>query len=157
MNIDNAVFVCHLTPKQRNALVQLIGRKCTILCSLNNVKVDALWDTGAQVSVMSREFLEHNFPLLNIRDISELIGLETLDLRTANGTKLPFAGWVEIDFVLSCTNNKMTQLKVPFLVSNYSLELPINHRVQCHRANSFKSRRRLRCQGDVTYVILGEF
>ena len=69
MDIDNAVYVCHLTPKQRNALVQLIGRKCTILCSLNNVKVEALWDTGAQVFLVSREFLEHNFPLLTIKQI----------------------------------------------------------------------------------------
>lgn len=62
---------------------------------------------------------------MTIRDISELIGLETLELRTANGTKLPFAGWVEIGFELSCANNTVTQLMVPFLISNYSLELPI--------------------------------
>ncbi|XP_028517114.1 uncharacterized protein LOC110246493 [Exaiptasia diaphana] len=84
-----------------------------------------LWDTGAQVSVVSKDFIERNFPSIVVRDICELIGSAPLDLKAANGTKLPFRGWVDLDFELKTGNTTTHKLKVPFLVSDYSIDLPI--------------------------------
>lgn len=40
---------------KRQSIAQLIGKKCLVWCTMNNVKSQALWDTGAQVSILSEE------------------------------------------------------------------------------------------------------
>ena len=52
-------FVSHLTPTQQAKVVNLVGRKCTVKCLLNDSEVAALWDTGAQVSIMTKGMLGH--------------------------------------------------------------------------------------------------
>ena len=50
---ENAgVFVSHLSPQQHAQIVRLVGRKCIVTCSLKGLETDALWDTGAQVSII---------------------------------------------------------------------------------------------------------
>lgn len=80
-------FISHLTPTQHAKVVNLVGRKCTVRCLLNNNEVTALWDTGAQVLI--RGILEEKLPGTVVRDTSELIGV---GLTAANGTKIPFIG-----------------------------------------------------------------
>jgi len=115
--------VSHLTPKQRTTLGNLVGRKCTIHCLLDKVETEALWDTGAQVSVLSKNYLAKHFPTLEVRPIADLLGDNSLDLRAANGTEIPYAGWVEITFELYKDNTH--NVLVPFLVSTQQLDLPI--------------------------------
>lgn len=55
-----------------------------------------LWDTGAQVSIMSQEMMEKQFPKSTLKSISELIDGD-LDLTAANGTKIAYTGWTEIE------------------------------------------------------------
>lgn len=121
---DEGIFVCHLTPKQKTALSKLIGNKCTVQCIVNDVPIEALWDTGAQVSLMSKDFVTEHIPSVKIRDVAELLGISSLNLNAANGTKLPYEGWIEIDLVLTDSVN-VCKLTVPFLVSTQPMELPI--------------------------------
>lgn len=109
---NNGLFTCHLTPRQKGQLTQLIGRKCTITCYLNDYKAEALWDTGAQVSVLSKQFIEQHLPSSTIHSIAELVGSTNLDLKAVNGTKLPFEGWVEVTFELRNVNNDTTQMVI---------------------------------------------
>ena len=51
---DGHVFASHLTPKQHVAVANLVGKKCKVSCVLNGVPVEALWVTGAQVSIASK-------------------------------------------------------------------------------------------------------
>lgn len=67
-------FSSHLTPRQRSKLTKLVGRKCVVSCLIQGEKVDALWDTGAQVCVVSKHWKEINLPNEPVRDISELLG-----------------------------------------------------------------------------------
>ncbi len=70
-----------------------IGNKCLVKCMLNDRVVTALWDTGAQVSIMSEEFLQTELPTSSIKNIHELLGLqETINLQAANGTPIPYCG-----------------------------------------------------------------
>ena len=39
------VFVSHLTPKQHATVAKLARRKCSMKCHINDVKMEALWDT----------------------------------------------------------------------------------------------------------------
>lgn len=118
---DEGIFCSHLSPQKHSKLVKLVGERCTIKCHLNNKETEALWDTGAQVSIVSQEFLARHTPGANIREVSELLEVN-LNLTTANGSQLPYMGWVELDFKLSPESSR---LSVPFLVSNSAVGIPI--------------------------------
>lgn len=118
---NNHTFVSHLTPQQQATVVGLVGKRCTVKGEINRHSVDVLWDTGAQVSIISNEFLKRNFPDAVVRDISELLNTK-LNLTAANGSEMPYIGWVELNFRLSSCNN---DLKVPFLVTEQYLDSPL--------------------------------
>lgn len=81
----------HLTERKQAA--QLVGKKCLVWFRLNNIKTQALWDTGAQVSIMSEAWKSDNLPDAKICPISDLLSDdELLDLRAANGLEIPFEG-----------------------------------------------------------------
>lgn len=54
-------FPSHLTPRQHTELTRLVGRRSVISCPLQGKKVDAQWDTGAQVCVISKHWKEDSF------------------------------------------------------------------------------------------------
>ena len=82
-----------------------------------------LWDTGAQVSIISEYVVNSQFPSIQLRDIQELLGTDNnIDLQAANGTKIPYLGWVELDLKLI---EQGTDVRVPFLVTREKLELLI--------------------------------
>ena len=85
-------FVSHLSPQEHAQVVRLVGRKCTVKCVLNGVETDNLWDTGAQVSITSRGWLKRCLSGCDIRDMMELLRMDGLDLKAANGTDLPYEG-----------------------------------------------------------------
>jgi hypothetical protein len=46
----------------KRRLVSLVGEKPIVNCKLNNKNFEALWDTGAMVSMVERQWLEDNNP-----------------------------------------------------------------------------------------------
>ena len=112
-------FVSHLTPQQHATVVGLVGKRCTVNGEINSHSVEVLWDTGAQVPIISNEFLK-NFPGVVAKDISELLDTKP-NLVAANGSEMPYIGWVELNFRLSSSN---PDLKVPFLVTEQCLDSP---------------------------------
>ena len=105
-------------------MVRLVGRKCIVKCLLNGLETDALWDTGAQVSIISHSWLKQCLPGCGIRDIAELLGMDGLELKAANGTDLPYEGWVELTFNLIEDDSDHT-VTVPFLIAKDFLDMPI--------------------------------
>ena len=67
------VFVSLLTPDQHQKVARLLGKGCTVFCKMNGKTVEALWDTGAQVSITSKDWLENNFPDLQVKSIQCLL------------------------------------------------------------------------------------
>ena len=98
-------YVSHLTPKQRAKVARLIGNKCLISCKLCGKRANALFDTGAQVSVASKPWA--NLPDYMLHDISDLLLDQKLDLKAANGTEIKYIGWTPTEFRLSnsCEEN----------------------------------------------------
>ena len=121
---NDGVYACHLTPREDSAITRLVGKKCTVQCSLNGVKTTALWDTGAQVSIVSNDWICENLPNAKIQGVEKLLDVNNLELKAANGTALPYRGWCEIDFSLIGTNHDYG-LKVPFLVCKDVLDQPV--------------------------------
>ena len=123
-NGENKTFASHLTPSEYTKIAKLVGRRCTVRCLLNDIESQVLWDTGAQVSTLSREMMEKFFNKATVRDISELID-EELNLTAANGTKIAYSGWVEIEVRLTSSSKDESSVMVPFLITNENLEYPI--------------------------------
>ena len=117
--------VAHLTPKEHLKIIQIVGEKCVFECLLDGKRQSCLWDTGSQVSIMSREYLNQNFPHLEVKQLQELLGTEQrLDLRAANNSVIPYAGFVEVQFHL-LSEDVSSSLAVPFLVTDAQLTTPI--------------------------------
>ena len=90
---------------------------------LNGVPVEALWDTGAQVSIASKSWFEEYLPSLKPRNTAELLGEEAgLNLIGANGGPIPFDEWVEVQFQLTSGTQSSIPLTVPLLVAKGDLE-----------------------------------
>jgi hypothetical protein len=121
---NNKTFTSHLTPSEHANIAKLVGRWCTVGCALNEFESTVLWDTGAQVSIMPKEMMEKHFPENVIKDIYKLINGE-LDLTAANGTRIAYSGWTEIEVRFISSKEKDPSVMVPFLVTNDSLEYPI--------------------------------
>ena len=112
------------TPKQRSQLVNLIGRKSTVNCFLSDINCKILWDTGANISVMSKSYVRQKFSYLKIRELREILdSTENFQVRWGNQRKLPYDGWVEVE--VSFNNESQSSVTVPFLVTSENLEYPI--------------------------------
>ena len=111
----------HLTPKEHEKLIKLVGRRCIVKKNLNGKTVEILWDTGAQVSIISKAFLQENFPDCKIKDVDELLSCD-LALTAANGSTIPYEGWVELNFQVG---GSKSALPVPFSVAHEIVELPL--------------------------------
>ena len=85
-----------MTPLEHQKIAKLIGKKCEINCSLDGTESKVLLDTGAQVSLIPRDFLHKFFPILQIQPIKDLLGGQTLELYTVNNSLIQFDGFVEI-------------------------------------------------------------
>ena len=95
-----------------------------VQCVMNNVQTEALWDTGAQVSIVSKDWIAENLPTAESRRMDELLNDKGLDLKAANGTEIPYEGWIEVSFKLMTSDDKHG-MSVPFLISTEAMDHPI--------------------------------
>lgn len=80
----------------------LVGEKHMVCCFIQGHRVQALWDSGSQVTIIDKLWKEVHFPDTRLRDISEILDVApALDIKAANAESIPFTGWVEIDFRLA--------------------------------------------------------
>ena len=93
-SLENGQYVTHLTPRQHTTVAKLVGKRCIINCKLNELETEALWDTGAQVSVLPKRWVAEQFPGIKLRNIEELVGQ---GVEAANGTDIPYSGWIELE------------------------------------------------------------
>lgn len=107
-------------------LAKLIGRKALTHCNLNGLAVSALLDTGAQVSMIDRDWKSKYLPDTPVRALSDIIGDEDeLRVYAVNGDALPFDGWVALTVNLMGNEDPNLSITVPFLVSSLALERPL--------------------------------
>ena len=67
-----------------------------------------------------------NLPNEPVRDISELLGEDGLNLQAVNGTKIAYDGWIEVEFQLVGEDGYSEPLTVPILIgSEDNQEYPI--------------------------------
>lgn len=105
------------SPSQRVAKV--IGEQCVLKCNLNGYAITALHDSGAQVSIIDRQWKQRYLQQQEVRPLCEL------DLTAANGEPIPYDGWMDLTFNLPGNDDPNLAIRVPFLVSCVNLPRPI--------------------------------
>eukprot|EP00794_Sanderia_malayensis_P020672 gene20672-22710_t len=91
---------------------------------LDGIALQGLWDTVGQVSIISMDTIRSSFPEKPVRKMDELLEDKDISLVAANGTSIPYEGWVELELQLVSDSN-LKHILVPFLVTKETLELPI--------------------------------
>lgn len=103
-----------MTAKKTCTVRELVGKKCLIRCFLHKQKTQALWDTGSQICAIDEVWKENHLPDVQLRDVKELIGpSDPLQIEAANGTEMPYVGWLEVTFKLTASDDEML---IPVLV-----------------------------------------
>ena len=93
-------------------------------CTIQRQPVQALWDTGAQVSMMSKKWFDEHMMETQLMDIG-LLTTPDLRLTAANGSSVPFDGWVAVDVKFTGPDHSEGSMTVPFLVTSDDLPEPI--------------------------------
>ena len=106
--------------KLKNSLVKLVGEKPMLKCNLNGKKCEALWDTGAMVSMGDREWITETDPDCEILTVEQFLEGDNLHLYAANNTKVDIEGIAMVKFGLG-----PVEIPVPFLITKEKLESPI--------------------------------
>lgn len=111
-----------LPMKLKSRLVKLVGKKPTVNVFLDDKAVEGLWDTGSQISLMGKDYLEKNFPGVEIHSVEDFIGGEGLKLSAANQTEVSLNGVVVFSFGAEVGEELF---QVPFLISPDPISSPI--------------------------------
>ena len=116
-----------LTGKQRKT-AKLVGKRCLVSTSLGGIDTTVLWDTGSQVSIVGTNWRKKYLPGVEVRPVKELLEEGGLELSAANGTNIPYEGWMETEFTLSKNavagmSDRLVQ--VPILVASGNIGCPI--------------------------------
>ena len=112
-------FSTHLTPKQRNEIVNLVGDRCVIDCWIEEEYTEVLWDTGSQVCLVGRQWLRNRGIEKEMVSLSEILGHD-VTVEAVGGKSIPYEGVVKLSFKL---NGR--QVTVPFLVTEENIDTPI--------------------------------
>ena len=90
-----------------------MGERCVVPCLINGNEVNVLYDTGAQVSMISHGWVRRNLIDCELKSVQDLLRTE-LDLTVANGTQIPHIGYVDVNLRPKSSDY---ELVVPMLVS----------------------------------------
>lgn len=100
-----------------NRVARLIGKRCMLTCHLNGVPTEVLLDSGAQVTIMAKSWLEKHLPDTKVRSLEEFLPNDPLRITAANGTDVPFEGWAEVLVEIRSEKHGHLAIHVPMLVS----------------------------------------
>lgn len=103
--------------RRGNRVAKLIGKRCMLTCYLNGVKTDMLLDSGAQVTIVTRSWLQGHLPDVEILLLEDLLPNDPLRVTAANGTNVPFEGWAELTVEIKSPTHGQVAIEVPVLVS----------------------------------------
>ncbi|PFX31656.1 Retrovirus-related Pol polyprotein [Stylophora pistillata] len=105
-------------PPKVNLLSEVKELKVELATIREEKEVNALWDTAPQVRVASKCRKEVNLLNEPVGDIIELLGEDDLSLQVANGTKIEYDGWIEVELQMAGENGPSEPLTVPILIGS---------------------------------------
>ena len=115
----SSCMTTNTTPKRgrMSNRAPLVGEKHIVDCFIQEQRVQALWDSGSQVTIIDELWKEAHLPDARLRDILEILDITSdFDIKAANGESMPYIGWVEATFRLGSGAASNTEVIVPVLV-----------------------------------------
>ena len=101
----------------------MIGNKSIILCKLNGVEIPASLDTGAQVSIICLQHVKKYLKGTPVNKIEDLLDPgASLELKTANGTTLPYLGWISVRCEFKGNSNGVGVIDLPMLATASNID-----------------------------------
>ncbi len=110
-------------PHHTNNIATLVGSSNEVSVCVNGVDTLALLDTGSTVTTLSREFYDsHLADSQPIHALNELLMVECAD-----GNKLPYDGYVDLDITVSGLPVGESQSCLALVIprSNYNSRVPL--------------------------------
>ena len=106
-----------LTGRTKRRMVDLVGEKPKIQCWFDDEKAEMLWDTGSQVTLVDRPWLNERYPQKEILPVSQFLDgkYKHFKLSAANSSEIKYDGVVLMDFGLK---HGKVAFDVPVLVSS---------------------------------------
>ena len=80
-----------------------------------------LLDSGSQVTMVERAWIDKALPNVRIQPLESLFSEQPLEITAANGTDVPFDGWVAVELQVCSENYGHVKIQVPLLISSNSL------------------------------------
>ena len=99
--------------------VNLVGERPIVECQIANTTTAALWDTGSQVSMISRKWMKENAITEELMSLSSIIG-RNVSVEGVGGAPIPYDGVVNLQ-----VRHKSFASEVPFLVTRQPITEPI--------------------------------
>ena len=92
-------YQANLTPKEQKTLIGLTGKQNVVKLYVNDKPVDILWDTGANISIISKEYVNNLFPNIVIKNLHDILSdADKLQIRWGNQEILPYETYVELKY-----------------------------------------------------------
>ena len=118
-------YQANLTPTEQKTLIGLIGKQNVVKLYTNDKPVDILWDTGANISIISTKYVNDLFPNVVIKNLHDILSdAEKVQFRWGNQEILPNEGYVELEALLD-NDTPVNEILVPFLINPERLHFPI--------------------------------
>ena len=118
-------YQANLTPKEQKTLIGLIEKQNFVKLYMNDKPVDTLWDTGANINIISKEYVYDLFPNVVIKNLHDILSdTDKLLVRWGNQEILPYEGYVELEASLD-NDTPANEILVPFLITPERLHYPI--------------------------------
>ena len=123
--------------KMKLKLIRMVGERPLVDVLLDGNVVEGLWDTGSMISLMNREFLEEQFPGVEIHSVAKFLDSEeSLTLTTANQTEMSVDGVALLNFGV---DNSPDLFQVPFVITSEPVSKTIiGYNIIEYLASNFK-------------------
>ena len=117
-------YQANLTPKEQKTLIGLIGKQNVVKLYMNDKPVDILRDTGANIIIISKEYVNDLLPNVVIKKLHDILSdADKLPVRWGNQEIIPYEGYIELEVSLD-NNTPANEILVPFLIIPERLHYP---------------------------------
>lgn len=96
-----------------------------VLCTMDGAPLQMLLDSGAQVTMVEKAWMEKTLPNTQIQPLESLFPGQHLDITAANGTDVPLEGWADVELQICSHHHGYVAIQVPVLVSRTNLSCPL--------------------------------
>ena len=123
--INSGTYQTTFNVKTQSRVASLVGEKCLVNCLLNGKVQTLLLDSGAQVSMMSKQHLDSHYPDTTVKSMNDILDdCDSFRVQWGNTSDIPFCGWVDINVSVPGSDSK-DEIKVPFLITTDVIDHPI--------------------------------